>query len=570
MNNYSLAGINVPAEEFLRPFFALEDKVCLRVFADKKGSAFSGQNLECTLEDFGTITESLRKHNEHERGVYFVINHGGQTDEEISRINAQYMECDKLTLEEQLVKIQAFPLEPSLIVKTRNSLHCYWLMKNAKKEKFRHIQKRLITHFDADPACINESRVFRLPGFYHCKEEPVLVECIKFNPELRYTQEQLESVLPELPDEAAPADVASAPSSAMRGRGTQKGLVVAGKRCAFLQHCKKNAKTLSEPDWYAMITNLAVFEGGEDAIHALSKPYPKYTYEATQKKIDHYYKSGTKPMTCQRISEQGFKCPRKNSCKCKSPAGLAFIPLPLTDLKKLVIKLKKANDPATDIQTAHKYVSDYLFNQDASIAEAVIRHDLKDYFGFKADDVRPLIAAYKEMSGKLNEARNTQRSGEESPKYYRFNKSGDLQLMPGVLAGHLAENFHAFYCTEQYYFYSNGVYTPKTEKDAKAVVQEYLIPTEMTANHINDAEFQWQLKIRKPIIEINPNPYIINCTNGLYNVLDDSFRPHDPKYFSTVQLKTRYDPEAKCPRWMEFLHSSLDEPEIHLLQEIFG
>jgi putative DNA primase/helicase len=53
-------------------------------------------------------------------------------------------------------------------------------------------------------------------------------------------------------------------------------------------------------------------------------------------------------------------------------------------------------------------------------------------------------------------------------------------------------------------------------------------------------------------------------------VLDDSFRPHDPKYFSTVQLKTRYDPEAKCPRWMEFLHSSLDEPEIHLLQEIFG
>ena len=182
MSSYSLAGINVPAEEFLRPFFALNEKVCLRVFADRKGSAFSGQNLECVLEEYTVMAESLRQHNEHNRGVYFVINYGGQTDEEIVRINAQFMECDNLTLEEQLVKIQAFPVEPSLIVKTRNSLHCYWLMKNAKKEKFRHIQRRLVAHFDADKNCINESRVFRLPGFNHCKEEPVLVECIKFNP----------------------------------------------------------------------------------------------------------------------------------------------------------------------------------------------------------------------------------------------------------------------------------------------------------------------------------------------------------------------------------------------------
>jgi hypothetical protein len=49
-----------------------------------------------------------------------------------------------------------------------------------------------------------DERVFRLPGFYHCKEEPIMVECIKFNPELRYTQEQLETVLPDIPDEPAP------------------------------------------------------------------------------------------------------------------------------------------------------------------------------------------------------------------------------------------------------------------------------------------------------------------------------------------------------------------------------
>ncbi len=35
----------------------------------------------------------------------------------------------------------------------------------------------------------------RVPGFYHCKEEPVRVKCIKFNPNLFYTQEDLEREL---------------------------------------------------------------------------------------------------------------------------------------------------------------------------------------------------------------------------------------------------------------------------------------------------------------------------------------------------------------------------------------
>ncbi|MDR2712255.1 MAG: RepB family DNA primase [Clostridiales bacterium] len=199
MNSYTLSGINVPPEEFLRPFFGLDERICLRAFSDKPDSAFSGQKLECTLEGFSDIADSLRLHNKQQRGVYFVINYGGHEDADISRINAQFMEMDNLPLEEQLAKIQAFQLEPSLIVKTRKSLHCYWLVKNAKKDNFRHIQKQLVAYFGSDPACINESRVFRLPGFYHHKEDAILVECIKFNPELRYTQDQLGAALPEIP-----------------------------------------------------------------------------------------------------------------------------------------------------------------------------------------------------------------------------------------------------------------------------------------------------------------------------------------------------------------------------------
>jgi putative DNA primase/helicase len=144
---------------------------------------------------------------------------------------------DNASLDEQLQRVQAFPHEPSLIVKTRKSLHCYWLMKEASVQKFRHIQKQLVAQFDGDPACVNESRVFRLPGFFHCKQEPILVECIKFNPELRYTQEQLSELLPDVPDE--PVSLKS--DDPIRERGTQKGLALTGKRCLFLQHCNGRA-----------------------------------------------------------------------------------------------------------------------------------------------------------------------------------------------------------------------------------------------------------------------------------------------------------------------------------------
>lgn len=76
--------------------------------------------------------------------------------------------------------------------------------------------------------------------------------------------------------------------------------------------------------------------------------------------------------------------------------------------------------------------------------------------------------------------------------------------------------------------------------------------------------------IHKPVREIDCNAFIINVRNGLYNVLDGSVRQHTPAYFGTVQISATYAPEAKCPAFLRFLHSILDEAEIRLMQEIFG
>lgn len=155
-------ALNIPLEEFLRPFFGPGERICLRIFDDRKTGTFKGAKLETTLSGLPGLIDTLKKHNEKNRGIYFVVNFGGHEDSEITRINAQFMECDELPLDEQLKQIEAFPLEPSLIVKTRKSLHTYWLIKDGDVTAFRRVQKRLVAQFHGDRSCVNESRVLRL------------------------------------------------------------------------------------------------------------------------------------------------------------------------------------------------------------------------------------------------------------------------------------------------------------------------------------------------------------------------------------------------------------------------
>lgn len=344
--------MDITTIDFLTALNNPEDTVNIRIVSDKKGDKFTGVKIACECGKFKSIEENLNKHNAQNRGIFAVINSGGNTDASITRINAQFTEMDEGTFEEQKKKIEAFPIPPSMVVKTQKSLHVYWLVdKDSKVERFRSIQKGLVKYFNGDPACVNESRPMRLPGFNHCKkEEPVEVKCISYHPERRYTQDQLADVLPEV--ETSPVD---------RKSGEEKGMDLVMNGCDFMQFCKDNAETLPEPLWYAMVTNLAVFEDGTDMIHTLSVPYPGYSESETQKKINHFLESGTNPMTCKMICEKGFACPKYSSgeCKVRSPAALSYQPADIATLDARLRALPITGDMVKDIQTATAFVNTY-------------------------------------------------------------------------------------------------------------------------------------------------------------------------------------------------------------------
>lgn len=692
-------------------------RINIRIFSDKKGTGFKGKNLSFNIKDFQSKSKVLMAHNEANRGIFFVVNSGGNSDRKINKINAQFFECDTLSLEEQLENISKFPLEPSIIVQTKKSLHVYFLIKNGKVEKFRDIQKKLAKHFNGDGSCINESRVMRVPGFYHCKEEPVRVKCIKFNPKLFYTQEDLEreliysesefivnddnyirkeetnkagrnlgrgnlenvepasnlskgnlerredtrslneenlgesectsNLLSEISDigiennsknlesyisnynsnlqestllnkenisENYRKSISEKKSEGRNNKSkeqvlyeseenlhirsednisknnqlnientvdeevkSENGLEVVCFKCDFIKHCKKNSKTLSEPLWHGMITNLAIFKGGTYSIHELSKGYKTYSEKETEEKIINFLKSGAGPMTCETLRDRGYTCPRYGkTCHGKSPASLAFKPLTVKDIRECIKTLKVSEvSNATNVDTALRFIENYMYNIGVALGKSLIEEDLANHLKIK--NSKDLISFYREVVRNFKKERGNKAKSKNHSKpknsgnlpWYEEQEKG-LKFLPFVLAKHLSETRDVYYGGESFLIYENGVYNISGEKEAGRIIMDYMLPNYCIMASIRDCRDQWDILVSKDFDDFNRNPYLVNVRNGLLDIRDMSFKEHTPSYLSTVQLNVEYNPQVDCPQFKKFLNEVLDCKLIPLVQEIVG
>ncbi|MDK0904170.1 phage/plasmid primase, P4 family [Clostridium perfringens] len=624
-------------------------RINIRIFSDKKGTGFKGKNLSFNMKDFQSKSKVLMAHNEANRGIFFVVNSGGNSDRKINKINAQFFECDTLSLEEQLKNISKFPLEPSIIVQTKKSLHVYFLIKNGKVEKFRDIQKKLAKHFNGDGSCINESRVMRVPGFYHCKEEPVRVKCIKFNPNLFYTQEDLERELSYSESEFIVNDdnyirlesyisnyhsdlqestllnkenisedyrksISEKKSEGRNNKSkeqvlyeseenlhsmsednisknnqlnientadeevkSENGLEVVCFKCDFIKHCKKNLKTLSEPLWHGMITNLALFKGGTYRIHELSNGYKTYSEKETEEKIINFLKSGAGPMTCETLRDRGYTCQRYGkTCYGKSPASLAFKPLTVKDIRECIKTLKVSEvSNAINVDTALRFIENYMYNIGVALGKSLIEEDLANHLKIK--NSKDLISFYREVVRNFKKERGNKAKSKNKSKpknsgnlpWYEEQEKG-LKFLPFVLAKHLSETRDVYYGGESFLIYENGVYNISGEKEAGRIIMDYMLPNYCIMASIRDCRDQWDILVSKDFDDFNRNPYLVNVRNGLLDIRDMSFKEHTPSYLSTVQLNVEYNPQVDCPQFKKFLNEVLDCKLIPLVQEIVG
>ncbi len=110
---------------------------------------------------------------------------------------------------------------------------------------------------------------------------------------------------------------------AARSDEAQIASIVGG--CEWLRHCRDDAETLPEPEWFAMLSILGRCENGLELAHEWSSGYPEYDPAETEKKLQHVLKN-SRPMTCSTIRGKAggesycAKCPHWK--EIKSPISL--------------------------------------------------------------------------------------------------------------------------------------------------------------------------------------------------------------------------------------------------------
>ena len=118
----------------------------------------------------GPDRETITRWQAEGRGVYLVINDGGDTDADITACRAFFAEWDDKPKDWQVTAWQEFDLpEPTIQVDTGGkSIHNYWVLSEpVSSEIWKPIQTRLLDYLEADTKLKNPSRVMRLPGAMH-------------------------------------------------------------------------------------------------------------------------------------------------------------------------------------------------------------------------------------------------------------------------------------------------------------------------------------------------------------------------------------------------------------------
>lgn len=138
------------------------------------------------------------------RGIYVVINDGGDDRVSITHCRAYFAEFDGCDEAEQWQRVLQSGLpEPSIVNATGGgSLHFYWVLSSPVTDvaQWQADMKRLIAHLGSDKNVNDPSRVMRLPGCWYMdgNQQPVAQVQIVHQSDAQYTREQIIGCLPEL------------------------------------------------------------------------------------------------------------------------------------------------------------------------------------------------------------------------------------------------------------------------------------------------------------------------------------------------------------------------------------
>jgi P4 family phage/plasmid primase-like protien len=421
--------------------------------------------------------------------------------------------------------LDTFSLDPSIIVHSGGGLHCYWLFQepvliqteqnilSAERmlSRFQNVFIRLARaknlHIDntADLA-----RVLRVPGTYNLKSEPKPVKTALFEPERRYSINDLyeaittiEATFPDEPREKAP-------------RKEYEGEIPDARypekivhECDFIRNYLDHKETASYPEWLAAMSIAAFCENGQDLMHEWSKGHPKYN----ERDVDKQYieiRTKMKPRTCQSIEQEFGACNgcRHSNKKINSPIALGM-EKPMK--KEKAKKKEKKSFKNTDLGNAERFF-----------------HHQGDYFKYNT-----IFGKWFIWDGKRWAEDKTQTiiqlGMKEIRNIYKEAFNEDDEEKRKAIADHARRS------------------ESKGRLEAMISLVQSFVPVLPEAMDQDD--------------------WLFNCENGVIDLKTGALQQHDRELMMTKITNIFYDSKADCPIWKGFLNDIFQDEQGRIKQD---
>jgi Protein of unknown function (DUF3987) len=161
-----------------------------------------GKDYKPVADGWGHLLEL----NQQGYGVYFVVGHGGERNNDITHGSTLFHESDRATLEQQQLEIDRISSEfgkPTAVVKTKKSLHAYWSSEIIRIDNLATYQRRWLQFSKCDDTSLADpAQLMRLPGFAHvawngADFDRIQCELLQLN-DVSYSLEQFDLILPPL------------------------------------------------------------------------------------------------------------------------------------------------------------------------------------------------------------------------------------------------------------------------------------------------------------------------------------------------------------------------------------
>lgn len=439
-------------------------------------------------------------------------------------------------------------LVPSLIVHSGNGIQAWWVFKEpvvfedegdirAASELVQRWQAILLNDakksgYRIDPTH-DLARVMRLPGTFNRKDPA--------NPKpVTFTDSGIRHDPSDFAEIVRPVLVPSL-AIAVKREFPPVSIAPIMDGCGWMRHCRDDANTLPEPEWYQMLTVVARCREAEDLAHNLSSPYPNYSHRETAEKLAHAVTDSKGPVTCTYVENSlGFAgCASCQSrARVKSPISitnappdqwqgvdLAAITPPVRGNRHVAARAVDedegdaneswtAGDPGAARRT-------YLSTETGNANRLVDAHGADLLFCEKR-------ATFYIWTGKVWKL----------DRYIRISKLAEHVLMSAYGdAGKLRE---------------------QGERDGFAKHLKDSLKRAGISNMV--AISQWKLRQVEPN-EFDKDPYALNFRNGTLDLRNGALRPHRREDLISKMIPYDYDAAAECPTFHRFLNRIMGHVE---------